>query len=234
MFANRVEAGERLADRVVQTLAGQEPEGVASLVLALPRGGVPVALPLARRLNVPLDLVLVRKIGVPDAPELAAGAIMEGAEGPLVVFNDDVLALHGLLRDDLQPSIEQLREEIATRRARYLVGRPPLPVRGRRVILVDDGIATGATVRAALAGLSGQGAAELILAVPVAPPETLARMRTACDRVICLHSPERFLAVGQFYEDFTQVSDQEVAAVMQGEASRRFCEEDDEQAKERK
>ncbi|WP_114965921.1 phosphoribosyltransferase [Alkalilacustris brevis] len=218
MFANRAEAGERLADRVLQELAAQAPgggSGTAPLVLALPRGGVPVALPVARRLNAPLDLVLVRKIGVPGAPELAAGAVMEGAEGPQAVFNDDVLALHGLTPDDLHDSITRLRAEIADRRARYLQGRAPIPVNGRQVVVVDDGIATGATMRAALAGLGGQGAAEVILAVPVAPPAALARLSGVCDRVICLESPLHFQAVGQFYRDFTQVSDDEVIATLQ-------------------
>lgn len=207
MFTDRTEAGDRLAD----ALAGLDlPEPV---VLALPRGGVPVALPVAQRLNAPLDLLLVRKIGTPMNPELAAGAIVEGSEP---VFNRDVMAGYGLTEADLAPSVAQKRAEIAARRTAWLAGRAPVPREGKTLIVVDDGIATGATVRAALTGLAGSGAAAVVLAVPVAPVDTLTALAPLCDRIVCLETPLFFGAVGAHYARFDQVADAAVAALLAG------------------
>jgi len=205
MFRDRTEAGERLAG----VLAGLDlPEPV---VLALPRGGVPVALPVARRLNAPLDLLLVRKIGVPGNPELAAGAVVEGAEP---VFNPQVLAGFGLTAERLAPVVAEKRAEIAARRTAWLSGRAPVPRKGKTLIVVDDGIATGATVRAALSGLAGAGAAAVVLAVPVAPADTLAELEPLCNRIVCLEMPAYFNAVGAHYQLFDQVRDEAVAQML--------------------
>ena len=207
MFKDRDEAGSRLAD-ALEALALTDP-----VVLALPRGGVPVGLKVADRLNAPLDLILVRKLGAPGNPELAAGAVVDGP-AHAVVFNSRVLRMVGRSEADFDAAIAAKLEEIAARRDKWLAGRAPVPVAGRSVIVVDDGIATGATVRAALKGLAGKGAAEVILAVPVAPPETLAELEALCDRVICLEKPSAFYAVGAHYQDFGQVADDTVTALM--------------------
>ena len=208
VFDDRAQAGERLADE----LAGLDlPDPV---VLALPRGGVPVAVPVAHRLGADLGLVLVRKIGVPGHPELAAGAIMDGPSGEEIVHNDTVLKIYGLRPDDLAETVARCRGEIAERRKRYLGDRPLPAIAGRTAIVVDDGIATGATVRAALKGLRRQKPARLVLAVPVAPEETLMRLRPLVDVLVCLLVPRHFAAVGQFYRDFAQVGDDAVIAAL--------------------
>ena len=207
MFRDRTEAGERLAEKL-KALDLSEP-----VVLALPRGGVPVALPIAAALHAPLDLLLVRKIGTPANPELAAGAVIEGAEP---VFNRDVLAGFGLTEASLGPVVEEKRAEIAARREAWLTGRPAVPRKGKTLILVDDGIATGASVRAALTGLAESGAAAVVLAVPVAPAETLASIAPLCDRIVCLETPVFFGAVGAHYARFDQVPDEAVAAMLAG------------------
>jgi putative phosphoribosyl transferase len=205
MFKDRTEAGEQLAD----ALAGLDlPDPV---VLALPRGGVPVALPVARRLNAPLDLLLVRKIGTPMNPELAAGAVVEGAEP---VFNWQILSAYGLTEASLAPVVAEKRAEIAARRKAWLAGRAAAARAGKTLIVVDDGIATGATVRAALTGLAGAGAAAVVLAVPVAPADTLAELEPLCDRIVCLESPVFFGAVGAHYRTFDQVPDSAVAEML--------------------
>jgi putative phosphoribosyl transferase len=209
MFSDREQAGELLAERVAE-LSLPDP-----LVLALPRGGVPVAVPVARRLGAPLDLALVRKIGAPGSPELAAGAIMVGAGVEEIVYNDEVLAMAGLRREELSDAVAQRRAELDERRRRYLGGRDPEPVAGRSVIVVDDGIATGATMRAALQGLRRQQPGRLVLAVPVAPPDTLARLRSLVDDLVCLDAPTPFWAVGQHYRDFAQVSDDDVVSALE-------------------
>jgi predicted phosphoribosyltransferase/dienelactone hydrolase len=203
VFRDRADAGRRLA----QALAGlplQDP-----VVLALPRGGVPVALEVARRLGAPLDLLLVRKIGAPAQPELAVAAVADG-DPPVLVFDDETAELTGATRPWIEERARSEQGENRRRRQAYLHGRPPLPVAGRTVVVVDDGIATGTTVRAALKALRTQQPARLVLAVPVAPPETLAAMRPLVDDVVCLSQPPYFRAVGAHYRDFEQVSDAEV------------------------
>ncbi len=207
MFQDRTDAGEQLADR----LAGEDLTD--PVVLALPRGGVPVALPIAARLGAPLDLILVRKLGVPGNPELAAGALVEGADAP--VFNPEIMRGLGLQPADFAAEIVAKRREIAARRTMWLQGRAPVPLAGRSVILVDDGIATGATTRAALEGLQGRGAREVVLAVPVAPAEALAALRPLCTRILCLEQPRLFVAVGAHYRDFAQVSDAAVTTLLE-------------------
>lgn len=207
MFANRTEAGERLADALAKRALTRP------VVLALPRGGVPVAIPVADRLGAPLDLLMVRKIGAPGNPELAAGAVVNGAAHQ-VVFNPGVLESYGLTPADFARAVQEKLAEIEDRRKKWLAGRAPVDVAGRSVIVVDDGIATGSTVRAALKGLAGKGAKEIILAVPVAPGDTLRELAPLADDILCLETPTRFLAVGAHYAQFGQVADDEVTALL--------------------
>jgi putative phosphoribosyl transferase len=179
------------------------------VLLALPRGGVPVAAEVAAALNAPLDLILVRKIGVPMQPELAMGAVVDGTN-PLVVRNEEVIALTGVNEVEFKAVCDVELAEIERRRKRYLGGRPPIDVAGRIAIVIDDGIATGATTRAALRATRARKPKKLILAVPVAPTESLAVMQEEADEVVCLEDYENFGAIGYFYSDFRQTSDQEV------------------------
>jgi putative phosphoribosyl transferase len=206
-FRDRAEAGRQLATR----LAGFRSRD--AVVLALPRGGVPVAFEVAKALQAPLDLVLVRKIGAPGHPELGLGAVVDGAH-PQVVLNEEVVAQLEVPAAYIEgENLRQLRE-IERRRARYLGRRHPICVEGRTAIVVDDGIATGGTVRAALQGLGRARPAYLVLAVPVAPPDTIDRLRSQADEVVCLTTPEPFYAVGWHYRNFTQTSDSEVIALL--------------------
>ncbi len=204
---DRATAGRLLAERLVG-LQLADP-----VVLALPRGGVPVAFEIAKALDAPLDLLLVRKVGVPWQPELAAGAVVDG-EHPDLVLNEDVIALAGLDRGTLDEIADRELAEIERRRSAYLAGRAPVPTAGRTVILVDDGVATGASVRAALTALARRGPKRLILAVPVAPAETLKALRSLVDDLVCLAAPEPFYAIGGHYVDFHQLSDQEVVSML--------------------
>ena len=179
------------------------------MVLALPRGGVPVAAEIATVLNAPLDLVLVRKIGVPYQPELAMGAVADAGD-PLVVRNDEVIALAGIEESEFIAVRDVELAEIERRRKRYLGHRQRVDVAGRVAIVVDDGIATGATTRAALRATRLRNPKELVLAVPVAPTEALAALGEEADHVVCLEDYESFGAIGLYYFDFRQISDQEV------------------------
>ncbi|MDF2096206.1 phosphoribosyltransferase family protein [Fodinicurvata sp. CAU 1616] len=202
-FQDRGDAGRQLA----AVLAAQAPDD--PMVLALPRGGVAVALEIALALKAPLDLLLVRKIGVPWQPELAAGALVD-ADPPAVVMNEDVVAATGMSQDDIDAAVERETQEIKRRRTLYRQDRLPPDLKNRSAIVVDDGLATGATARAALRALRGKGLQRLIVAVPVAPAETLQRLRAEADEVICLATPSPFNAIGLYYRDFHQLSDQEV------------------------
>lgn len=206
-FRNRADAGRRLA----AALAGYKDE--QPVVLALPRGGVPVAAEIAAALHAPLDLVLVRKLGVPAQPELAMGAVVDGS-APIIVRNDDVIRLTGVSEEEVQAVCAEELAEIERRRERYLGQRARVDPAGRVVIVVDDGIATGATTRAALRALRLRNPKKLILAVPVAPTETLAAMRDEADEVVCLEDYADFGAIGFFYSDFRQTSDGEVIAAL--------------------
>jgi len=201
-FENRAEAGRRLADKLVE-YAGRPDV----LVLALPRGGVPVAFEVAQALQAPLDVFLVRKLGVPGHEELAMGAI---ASGGVLCLNENVIqALKPPLRVVQAVSAREL-EELERRERAYRGDRPALEVRGRTVILVDDGLATGSTMRAAVAAVRRLEPARLIVAVPTAAPSTCAELGPEADECICCITPDPFYAVGVWYEDFSQTTDQEV------------------------
>jgi putative phosphoribosyl transferase len=206
-FADRTEAGQRLAAAVVARHF-ENP-----VVLALPRGGVPVAVAVAQALGAPLDLVMVRKIGVPGQPEVALGAVVDG-DRPDLEVNADIAREAGFDRLDIVKLAEPELTEITRRRRLYMAGRKPVPLTGRTAIIVDDGIATGATIRVALRSVRRQALARLVLAVPVAAPEALVPLRSLVDEVICLVSPENFRAVGAYYADFAQVSDSDVIALL--------------------
>lgn len=208
-FRDRAEAGRRLAEAVA-ALKLADP-----VVLALPRGGVPVAVPVAQALGAPLDVVLVRKIGAPGHSELAMGAVVDGAR-PVVVWNESVVRDYGVDEIAREQAVEAKLEEIAARRRRYLSGRATVGVAGRDAVVVDDGIATGATARAALQALRTQGPASLTLAVPVAPRSAEREFGDLVDHWICLDSPEVFYAVGQAYLNFGQTSDEEVISALGG------------------
>ena len=207
VFSDRRQAGRALA-AALMPLKDEHP-----VVLALPRGGVPVAFEVAQALAAPLDVVLVRKIGAPGHPELGLGAIVEGAE-PQVVLNEDIVAI--LAPDRSYIEAEKLRqlEEIERRKLLYRGGRPALSVEGRVAIVVDDGIATGGTVKAVLRALAGGRPARRVLAVPVAPQETIDALRPDADEIVCLATPEPFFAVGSHYRDFRQTSDAEVVELL--------------------
>jgi putative phosphoribosyl transferase len=204
-FRDRRDAGRRLAEAVA-ALALVDP-----VVLGLPRGGVPVAAEVANRLGAPLDVILVRKLGVPSQPELAMGAI--GEDG-VRVLNDEVIASVRPTDDQLARVEQQERAELAGRARRFRGDREREPLAGRTAVIVDDGIATGSTARAALQVARAEGAGEVVLAVPVAPPSTCAALASEADRIVCLEQPARFYAVGQFYDDFDQTSDAEVSAAL--------------------
>ncbi len=208
IFRDRKQAGSQLAT-ALRRFAGRDP-----VVLALPRGGVPVAFEVARELSAPLDLVLVRKIGAPWQPELAVAVVVDGERRDLVV-NEDVVAALGLSEAYLQEAAKREVEEIERRRKVYLGGRERVQVAGRTAIVVDDGIATGATVRAALRGVRRREPSHLVLAVPVAPAETVESLQAEVDEVICLATPSPFVAIGAFYDDFRQVSDDEVRELLE-------------------
>lgn len=207
-FQDRTSAGRLLAAELVP-MHLKDP-----VVLALPRGGVPVGFEIAKALSAPLDLLLVRKIGLPSQPELAVAAIVDG-ERPDLVINEEVMPLSGLSKSDLDILAHKELEEIERRRKTYLSGRPPVPIAGRTAIVVDDGIATGTTVRAALKALTRRGAARIVLAVPVAPADETVSLRSLVDDVVCLLAPRTFYGIGEFYSDFHQLTDAEVSHLLQ-------------------
>jgi predicted phosphoribosyltransferase len=202
LFANRREAGRILASLVMKYADRDD-----VLVLALPRGGVPVAFEVARALNVPLDVFIVRKLGVPGHDELAMGAI---ATGGVRVLNEDVVISLELEPDVIDAVAAREKKELARRERLYRGARPAPDVHGRTVILVDDGVATGSTMRAAVAALRKQRPARIVVAVPVAAPETCEEFKTEVDEAICAATPRMFNGVGRWYEDFSQTTDDEV------------------------
>jgi erythromycin esterase-like protein/predicted phosphoribosyltransferase len=205
-FRNRLEAGERLAGHLT-AYAGRSDVSV----LALPRGGVPVAAEVARRLRAPLDVYLVRKLGVPGQPEFAMGAI---AEGGVEVLNEGLIASLGVPRTLVRQTAVRERLELERRDRLYRADRPPAPLRGRTVLLIDDGLATGATMEAAVTALRAQQPARIVVAAPVGAVDTCRRLRAVADEVVCAATPEPFEAVGLWYEDFTQTTDDEVRALL--------------------
>ena len=205
-FADREDAGRQLARRLL-SYRGQD-----VLVLGLPRGGVPVAFGVAAALDAPLDVLVVRKLGVPSQPELAFGAIGEGGAR---IFNDTVLR-HVLISDAEIARVEaEQRAELQRRVDRYRAGREAVPLRDRVVIIVDDGFATGSTARAACLVARAQGAAKVVLAAPIGSADTVAELGHYADEVICLGAPAYFQAVGQGYRNFSQTSDEEVCALLE-------------------
>lgn len=211
VFRDRRDAGHALAAALADE-ADKRP-----LVLGLARGGVPVAAEIAAALGAPLDVFVVRKLGVPWQPELAMGAI---ASGGVLVRNEEVLGSLPAAAESLEAVRQREATELALREQRYRGARPAVPVTGRRVIVADDGLATGTSMIAAVRALRQAGAAAIVVAVPVGPPDTCRRIATLCDRLVCLEQPRWFMAVGQWYEDFRQTEDEEVTAALRDAASR--------------
>lgn len=212
MFKDRREAGRRLA-AALRHYATQDP-----IVLALPRGGVPVAYEIARELHAPLDIIVVRKLGAPGQVELGIGAVVDG-DHPQAVLNEDVLRVLDVSREYLQEEVTRQLAEIRRRQAAYRHGRSGVSIAGKTAIVVDDGIATGGSVRAALRGIRRAAPKRLVLAVPVAPAETIEMLRPEVDDLVVLLVPEMFGAVGRFYEDFEQTSDEEVVRLLDAAAA---------------
>lgn len=191
------------------------------LVLALPRGGVPVAAEIADTLQAPLDLVIVRKVGAPGNPELAVAAIVDG-DPPDVVLNREIVEAYGLNDADLRALVSRERPELERRRHAYTSGRKRHSVAGKTIILVDDGAATGTTMKVAVRALKRRSPREIVVALPVAPQDTVSDLAEEADRIVCLSKPARFLALGYHYRDFPQLSDEEVVSAL-GHAMLRGC-----------
>jgi len=204
-FQNRTDAGRYLAERL------QEYARHNTVILGLPRGGVVVASEVARRLDVPLDIFLVRKLGVPGYEELAMGAI---ASGGIQVINEDVVRHIQISRAEIQAIAAKEAQELKRRERAYRGNRPPLEVKDKTIILIDDGLATGATMRAAVVALRKQNPRKIVIAVPVAAPDTCEEFRTEVDDIICGITPAHFNAVGAWYNDFSQTSDEEVIQLL--------------------
>jgi len=211
IFADRIDAGERLAKGLAH-LAGSE-----CVVLAIPRGGVIVGEVIARELGAPLDVVVPRKIGAPGNPELAIGAVAPGIR----VLDPRMVGALGVTDRYLEREIAEQEAEIERRQHAYRGGRPPRPVEGRVAIVVDDGVATGSTAVAALRWARARGAGRVVLAVPVAPPQSLERLRAEADEVVVLETPQPFLAVGEWYRDFDQTTDEQVVSALARSAGSR-------------
>jgi len=205
-FPNRAEAGRLLAEKLEKYVGRYD-----VIVLGLPRGGVPVAFEVAQRLGAPLDVFIVRKLGMPGFEELAAGAI---ASGGVRVLNEDVIRALPNAEEAIESVTARETAELERREQKYRDGRPAPELRDRIVILVDDGLATGATMRAAVKALRQSAAAKIVAAVPVGPPDTCHELEEQADETICLSMPEFFQAVGQYYEDFSQISDEDVRELL--------------------
>ena len=205
-FRNRTDAGRHLAEKLAAYANRSD-----VLVLALPRGGVPVGFEVARALGAPLDVFLVRKLGVPGFEELAMGAV---ATGGVRVLNDEIVRGLGISEHEIDAIVARELQELARRERLYRGDRPPPDVTGRTVILVDDGLATGATMRAAVGALRQQQPARIVIAVPTASPDTSEALKAEADDVICVITPEPFFAVGHWYDDFTQTTDEAVRELL--------------------
>ena len=206
MFRNRTEAGQKLAARL--QAYNHQPD---VLVLVLPRGGVPVGYEIARALHAPVDVFVVRKLGVPWNPELAMGAV---ATGGVRVFEEETVRMLAIPGEEIAKVAAREERELERRERAYRGGRTPFPVAGRKVILVDDGVATGSTMRAGVAALRRLRPAQIVIAVPVAPRATCAMLRKLADEVVCLIEAEDFFAIGEWYEDFSQLTDQDVQKLL--------------------
>lgn len=207
LFSNRTDAGRQLAQELASYRKRDD-----ILVLALPRGGVPVAAVVARELNAPLDVLIVRKVGLPDNPELAMGAV---ASGDVEIVNERVTKSWGIGRQQFTEIAQRELKEMARREELYRHGRAPLSVEDKRVILVDDGIATGSTVKAAVKAVRKLEASSVIVAVPVAAESTVRELEAEADEVVCVHTPADFRSVGANYQDFSQTSDTEVCELLE-------------------
>ncbi len=204
-FNDRVDAGKRLASE----LADFKSKG--ALVLAIPRGGVVVGYEIAEELNLPLDVIIPRKIGAPDNPELAIGAVTEDGT---TILDQSLIAYIGVPQSYIEEESRRQRQEIQRRLKVYRQNEPYPNLKGRNVIIVDDGIATGSTMKAALASVKNRGAKSVTVAVPVGPPSTIQELEKQADRVVCPYTPEYFQAIGQFYRDFSQTTDEEVIELL--------------------
>jgi len=205
LFSNRAEAGRRLAN-VLESVVGED-----AIVLAIPRGGVVVGFEVARALNVPLDVIIPRKIGAPNNPEIAVGAVTEDGT---IILDDELVRYLQVSKEYIEEESERQRLEIERRLKTYRGNAPYPSLKNREVIIVDDGIATGSTMKAALASAHKRGAKTVTIAVPVAPQTVIDELKKECENVICLQTPEPFFAIGEFYEDFTQTDDEEVARLL--------------------
>ena len=204
-FADRLDAGKRLAS-ALENFAGEN-----AIVLAIPRGGVIVGYEIAKALNLPLDVIIPRKIGAPDNPELAIGAMTEDGT---IILDGNLIAFMGVPEDYIKEESERQKREIERRLKFYRQNEPYPNLRDHDIIIVDDGIATGSTMKAALASVKNRGAKTVTVAVPVGPPSTIKELKKQADRVVCLYTPEYFQAIGQFYRDFSQTTDEEVIQLL--------------------
>lgn len=214
MFEDRKEAGRKLAEQLGRMQLADP------VVLALPRGGVPVAAEIAGALKAPLDLVIVRKVGAPGNPELAVAAIVDG-DPPDIVLNHEIIEAYGIDETELRVLVGRERPELERRRQAYLAARPPVPTANRTVILVDDGAATGTTMRVAIRAIRRRSPREIIVALPAAPPQVLDELAQEADRVVCLSKPSRFLALCYYYRDFPQLTDEEVVSALRAASARK-------------
>jgi len=211
MFRDRREAGEKLAERLGDYKGRRD-----ALVIALPRGGVVTGHEIAVRLDLPLDVIIIRKIGFPGQPEFAIGAVAETGE---VVLSDEVISAYGVEEAYIRQEVEDQKKVIEKRKALYREGKEITGLAGRTVILVDDGVATGSTIKAAIAALKKLKPKKLVAALPVAPPKTARELKGMVDELVCLHVDPYFFAVGNYYSNFEQVTDEEVALILQKKVS---------------
>lgn len=205
LFTDRVEAGKRLALTLAKTTSKD------AIVLAIPRGGVVVGFEVAQTLSIPLDIIIPRKIGAPDNPELAIGAVTEDGT---IIFDEKLVRYLRVPENYIKTESEKQKLEIKRRLQLYRGDAPYPDIKGREVILLDDGVATGYTMKAALASIRKKGAKKTVIAVPVGPRSTIDELKNEADRVVCLYTPEPFYAIGQFYKNFTQITDEEVIKLL--------------------
>ena len=211
-FVDRVDAGKRLASALVH-LAGRN-----AIVLAIPRGGVVVGYEIAKALNLQLDVIIPRKIGAPDNPELAIGAMTEDGT---IILDENLVAYLGVSKDFIKEESVRQKSEIERRLKKYRQNEPYPNLKGCDVIIVDDGIATGSTMKAALASVKNRGAKTVTIAIPVGPPSTIEELEKQADNVVCIYTPEYFQAIGQFYTDFNQTTDEEVIQLLRESRKKR-------------
>jgi predicted phosphoribosyltransferase len=204
-FNDRVDAGKRLVSELADF------KGKDAIVLAIPRGGVIVGFEIAKALNIPLDVIIPRKVGAPDNPELAIGAMTEDGT---IIIDENLVNCLGVSEDYIKEESKRQKIEIERRLQMYRKNEPYPNLKGREVIVVDDGIATGSTMKAALVSVRNRGAKTVAVAVPVGPPSTIQELKKQADKVVCLYTPEYFQAIGQFYTDFEQITDEEVIQLL--------------------